>query len=229
MIYDILTLFPLMFEGTLNQSILKIAQEKKAIEINVYNIRDFTHDKHRQVDDYPYGGGSGMLLKPEPIFEAVDYLIQKRGKKGKVILFTPQGDTFNQKEAYGLVEEDNLILICGHYEGVDDRVRQELVDKEISIGDYILTGGELPAMVLVDTVTRLIPGVLGNYNSIKDETFSDSLFEYPQYTRPAVFRGLKVPEVLLSGNHKEITKWRRDEAIKRTREKRPELLNLPGE
>lgn len=219
---DILTLFPESFENILNISILKRAREKGLVEIQIFNIRDFSHDKHKRVDDYPYGGGTGLVLKPEPLFNAIEHI---KNKDSKVIYLSPQGKVYNQKLAYLLSKEKHLILLCGHYEGVDQRVIDHLVDEEISIGDYILTGGELPAMVLIDSIVRLIPGVLGSFESIMNESFSEGLLEYPQYTRPRVYRDLKVPEILLSGNHGEIKKWRRKKAIEKTFRVRPELMS----
>lgn len=219
---DVLTLFPGMFTGPLHESIIKKARENGLVEIDIHNIRDWTSDKHRTADDKPFGGGPGMVMKPEPIFQAIDYLVSK-GKADRVILLSPQGKRLTQALAVELAGESHLILICGHYEGVDERVRS-LVTDEISIGDYILTGGELPAMILIDAITRLVPGVVGDSNSINEETFSDGLLEYPQYTRPAVYRGLKVPEVLLSGNHKRIQQWRKAQALKKTCCLRPDLM-----
>jgi len=222
---DIITIFPKMFEPILNESIIKRAQNKGRVRIFVHDLRDHTLNKHRKVDDRPFGGGSGMVMCPEPIFKAVEVLKSKvKSKKAKVILLTPQGKRLTQEVAKRLAKYKHLILICGHYEGIDERVRQHLVDREISIGDYVLTGGELPAMVLVDSLVRLLPGVLGDKNSLKFESFEGNLLEYPHYTRPAVFRGMRVPEILLSGNHKTIEAWRKKEALKRTSQKRPDLL-----
>jgi len=224
---DIITIFPEMFEPVLGESIVMRGRKKGKVRISVHDLRDYTLDKHRKVDDRPFGGGSGMVLSAEPIFRAVEHIRKKSrtGKKRtKIVLLSPQGKTLTQKLAKGLAKEGHLILICGHYEGVDERVRRHLVDEEISIGDYVLTGGELPAMVLVDAVVRLLPGVLGDKNSLNFESFECNLLEYPHYTRPADFRGLKVPAVLLSGDHKNIELWRRQEALKRTKERRPELL-----
>ncbi len=225
---DIVTIFPGMFEPILNESIIKRAQSKGKVKISVHNLRDYTLDKHRKVDDRTFGGGSGMVMGPEPIFRAAEALrgkMQKLAKaKGRVILLSPQGRKLNQGIAKRLAGYKHLILICGHYEGVDERVREHLVDEEISIGDYVLTGGELPAMVLLDCVVRLIPGVLGDKNSLNFESFEGNLLEYPQYTRPANFRGMHVPDVLLSGDHTKIESWRRRQALKRTRESRPDLL-----
>jgi tRNA (guanine37-N1)-methyltransferase len=191
------------------------------VEINTVDLRDFTHDNHKTVDDKPYGGGAGMLMKPEPLFEAVESL---KSSKAKVLLTSPSGEPFTQKMAHELANEEHLIVICGHYEGVDERVRQVLVDRDISIGDYVLTSGNLPAMVIVDAVTRLLPGALGSPESEIDESFEDGLLEYPQYTRPAEYRGYRVPEVLLSGNHRQIAEWRRQESERRTGIVRPDLM-----
>ncbi len=222
---DILTLFPKMFLGPMNESILKKAKAKGLVEINIHNLRDFAKDKHRTCDDKPFGGGPGMVMKPEPIFEAVDYLKSKiKNQKSKIVLLSPQGRRLTQSLAERLSKYKHLILICGHYEGVDERVRLYLAQDEISIGDYILTGGELAAMVLIDCVVRLIPGVLGNERSAIMESFRDGLLDYPQYSRPAVFRGMKVPSELLSGDHDAIRRWRAKEALKRTRKRRPDLL-----
>ena len=197
--------------------------EKGIVEINTVDLRDFTHDNHKTVDDKPYGGGAGMLMKPEPLFEAVESL---KSSKAKVLLTSPSGEPFTQKMAHELANEEHLIVICGHYEGVDERVRQVLVDRDISIGDYVLTSGNLPAMVIVDAVTRLLPGALGSPESEIDESFEDGLLEYPQYTRPADYRGYRVPEVLLSGNHRQIAEWRRQESERRTGIVRPDLMKL---
>ena len=220
---DILTLFPQMLQGPFSSSILKRAIDHKLVSINIHNIRDYTYDKHHTVDDYAYGGGAGMVLKPEPIFEAVES-IKKQGV-GPIILLTPQGRLFSQQIAKEFSTYSHLILICGRYEGVDERVREHLVTDEISIGDYVLSGGELVAMVVVDAVVRLLPGVLGSEASLADDSHVDGLLEYPQYTRPAVYRGWSVPEVLLSGDHAQIASWRRKQAIQRTQERRPELLD----
>lgn len=219
---DILTLFPNMFTGVLNESILKKAQEKQAVSINVVNFREFADNKHQTVDDYPYGGGAGMVLKPQPIFDAVAHLTKEND--ARIILLCPQGERYTQKKAEELAKESHLILICGHYEGYDERIREHLVTDEISIGDYVLTGGELGAMVIVDSVVRLLPGVLGNEASSVHDSFSSGLLEHPQYTRPADFRGLKVPDVLLSGNHRLIDEWRQKESLRRTFLRRPDLL-----
>ncbi|WP_169712545.1 tRNA (guanosine(37)-N1)-methyltransferase TrmD [Parageobacillus galactosidasius] len=224
---DILTLFPNMFTGVFNESILKKAQEKKAVSLNVINFRDFADNKHKTVDDYPYGGGAGMVLKPQPIFDAVAH-VTKHSEYPRIILLCPQGERYTQKKAEELAKEDHLVLICGHYEGYDERIREYLVTDEISIGDYVLTGGELGAMVIVDSVVRLLPGVLGNEASPVHDSFSSGLLEHPHYTRPADFRGMKVPEVLLSGNHRLIEEWREKQSLKRTFLRRPDLLeNYP--
>lgn len=225
--FDILTLFPEMFKSPFDSSLLKKAQEKGLIEIAVHDIRDYTEDRHRMTDDYPYGGGSGMVMKVEPIARALEDVIRER-RAAKVILLTPQGKVFNQIMAEELSACSRIVLICGRYEGVDERVRDYLVDEEISIGDYVLTGGELPAMVIVDAVSRLVSGVLGNCNSAATDSFSTGLLEYPQYTRPADFRGWKVPEVLLSGNHRVIDAWRRGESLRKTALRRPDLLSKAG-
>jgi tRNA (guanine37-N1)-methyltransferase len=219
---DILTLFPQMFQGMFEAGIMKRAIEQKLISVGVYNIRDYTHDKHHTADDYPYGGGAGMVLKPEPIFEAVESI--EREANTPIILLSPQGRLFSQKVAQELASYSQLVLICGHYEGVDERVREHLASDEISIGDYVLSGGELAAMVVIDSVFRLVPGVLGSEASPLDDSHVGGLLEYPQYTRPASYRGWPVPEVLLSGNHAQIDSWRRGQAIRRTYKQRPELL-----
>ncbi|MFC4404601.1 tRNA (guanosine(37)-N1)-methyltransferase TrmD [Gracilibacillus xinjiangensis] len=221
---DILSLFPEMFEGVFRSSILKKAYEKQFFSYNFVNFRDFADNKHNKVDDYPYGGGAGMVLKPQPIFDAIDTIETDETKKPRIILMCPQGETFTQKKAEELAREDHLIFICGHYEGYDERIRTNLVTDEISIGDYVLTGGELGAMVVIDSVVRLIPGVLGNDDSAVEDSFSTGLLEHPHYTRPAEFRGIKVPDVLLSGNHAHINEWRRKESLRRTYLRRPDLL-----
>jgi tRNA (guanine37-N1)-methyltransferase len=210
-----------MFAGPLDESIIKRARLKGLLDLKIHDLRDWTHDRHRTVDDRPFGGGPGMLLKPEPLFEAIESL---RREKTRVILFSPAGRKFDQAIARELAQQEDLLLVTGHYEGFDERVRETLVDDELSIGDYVLTNGALPAMVVVDAVTRLLPGALGDDESSHDESFSAGLLEYPQYTRPADFRGMKVPEILLSGNHAEIEKWRREQARLRTKERRPDLL-----
>ena len=223
---DILTLFPEMLASPFNSGILKRATERNLVSINLYNIRDYTHDRHHTADDYPHGGGQGMVLKPEPIFEAVETIKTESAVQGEipVILLTPQGRLFSQKIAQELSNHDHLMLICGHYEGVDERVHEYLATDEISIGDYVLTGGELPAMVIVNAVVRLLPGVLGDELSPLEDSHANGLLEYPQYTRPAAFRGWPVPEVLLSGDHARIAKWRREQIILRTLQRRPDLL-----
>jgi tRNA (guanine37-N1)-methyltransferase len=222
---DIITIFPKMFEPVLNESIVRRAQKKNKVKIYIHNLRDYTLDKHKKVDDRPFGGGSGMVMGAEPIFRAVEYISSKfKVQSSKIILLCPQGKKLTQKVAKRLARNSRLILICGHYEGVDERVRGKLIDEEISIGDYVLTGGELPAMVLVDCLVRLIPGVLGDKNSLNFESFEGNLLEYPQYTRPANFRGFRVPAILLSGDHQKIETWRKGEALKRTKESRPDLL-----
>ena len=221
---DILTLFPDMFPGVLNSSILNRAREKDKFNYNVINFREYTDHKHEKVDDYPYGGGAGMVLTAQPIFDAVDAVTKNKSTKPRIILMCPQGEPYNQKKAEKLAQEDHLIFICGHYEGYDERIREYLVTDEISIGDYILTGGELGAMVVVDSIVRLLPDVLGNEQSAPEDSFSTGLLEHPHYTRPADFRGMTVPDVLLSGNHANIETWRRQQSLKRTYERRPELL-----
>jgi tRNA (guanine37-N1)-methyltransferase len=222
---DVLSLFPEMFGGVFGASILKKALEKQAVHFNIVNFRDFADNKHQAVDDYPYGGGAGMVLKPQPIFDAVTALTeQTEGKSPRIILLCPQGERYSQKKAEELANEEHLIFICGHYEGYDERIREHLVTDEISIGDYVLTGGELGAMVVVDSVVRLLPEVLGNEESHKKDSFSTGLLEHPHYTRPADFRGMKVPETLLSGNHKHIEQWRTKEALRRTYLRRPDLF-----
>ncbi|MEH7514784.1 tRNA (guanosine(37)-N1)-methyltransferase TrmD [Gottfriedia acidiceleris] len=221
---DFLTLFPEMFEGVLNSSILKKAQEKEAVKFRCVNFRDFSTNKHSNVDDYPYGGGAGMVLAPQPIFDAVDELVSKSENKPRIVLLCPQGERFSQRKAEELAKEEHLIFICGHYEGYDERIREHVVTDEISIGDYVLTGGELGAMVIADSVVRLLPGVLGNTTSKNEDSFSTGLLEHPHYTRPADFRGHKVPDVLLSGNHALIEEWRTKQSFKRTITRRPDLL-----
>ncbi len=224
---DFLTLFPPLFEQQFKTGIFQRAIDNGLLEVYIYNIRDFTHDKHHITDDYPYGGGAGMILKPEPVFEAVEQIIEGETQKDEepsIILMTPQGRLFSQAVARELSSKNHLILICGHYEGVDERIREHLATDEISIGDYILSGGEPAAIVVSDAIARLIPGVLGSEESLKDDSHTDRLLEYPQYTRPEVFRGWQVPEVLVSGNHARIAEWRRRQSILRTLERRPELL-----
>jgi tRNA (guanine37-N1)-methyltransferase len=218
---DVLTLFPGMFAGPLDESIIKRARQAGLLDLNIHNLRDYAHDRHKTVDDRPFGGGPGMLLKPEPIFEAVEAIGREHTR---VVLLSPSGRPFSQALARELSAVHDMLLISGHYEGFDERIREQLADDEISIGDYVLTNGALPAMVIIDAVTRLLPGVLGDDQSVEEESFSDGLLEYPQYTRPAEFRGLGVPEVLLSGNHAEIAKWRAEHARLRTQQRRPDLL-----
>jgi len=220
--FDIITIFPEMFSPVLNESIVKRAQAKKKIVIHIHDLRDYTDDKHRKVDDRPFGGGPGMVMMAQPIMDAVKKIRGRR--KASVILLCPTGTPFTQQKAKKLAKVKNLILICGHYEGVDERVAAQIIDESISIGDYVLTGGELPAMILLDCITRLIPGVLGKAESLTDESFEHNLLDYPHYTRPANFRGKKVPDVLLSGNHSAVNKWRKDQAHNRTKKKRPDLL-----
>jgi tRNA (guanine37-N1)-methyltransferase len=218
---DVLTLFPAMFAGPLDESIIQRARTNGVLDLKVTNLRDYTHDRHKTVDDRPFGGGPGMLLKPEPVFEAVESLARE---KTRVILLSPSGRQFNQAAARELAREEHLLLVCGSYEGFDERIREALADDELSIGDYVLTNGALPAMVIIDAVTRLLPGVLGDDQSSQEESFSHGLLEYPHYTRPAEFRGMKVPEVLMGGNHAEIAKWRLEQARLRTQSQRPDLL-----
>jgi tRNA (guanine37-N1)-methyltransferase len=218
---DVLTLFPAMFAGPLDESIVKRARAKGLLDLAIVNLRDYTHDRHKTVDDRPFGGGPGMVLKPEPIFEAVEKLATD---STRVLLMSPSGRKFDQALARELAQEKHLLLISGSYEGVDERVIETLVDDEVSIGDFVLTNGALPAMLIVDAVTRLLPGALGDDESSADESFSHGLLEYPHYTRPAEFRGMKVPEVLLNGHHAEIAKWRKEQAKLRTKARRPDLL-----
>ena len=224
---DILTLFPEICRAPLSESMMKRAQENKIVDLRIHNLRDWTTDKHHIVDDAPFGGGQGMVMKPEPIFAAVEELQQSaiKNQKPKIILMSPGGRRLDQKLTTELSKESHLIVICGHYEGVDHRVIEHIVDLEISIGDYVLTNGAIAAVVLVDAVARLLPGVLGHEQSAHDDSFSAGLLEAPQYTRPAEFRGWKIPEVLLSGNHAEIAKWRKEQALKRTKQNRPDLLD----
>lgn len=221
--FYVLTLFPDMIMDGLRTSITGRAMEAGLIHIEAVNIRDFTKDKHKHVDDYPYGGGAGMVMQAEPVYNVYQYLCEKTGKKLKVIYMTPQGRTFTQKVAEEFAVEDDLVLLCGHYEGIDERVLELIVTDYVSIGDFVLTGGELPAMAIIDTVSRLVPGVLNNDDSAEIESFHDDLLEYPQYTRPVEFMGKKVPDVLLSGHHKNIEAWRLEQSISRTKERRPDL------
>jgi tRNA (guanine37-N1)-methyltransferase len=218
---DVLTLFPAMFAGPLDESIIKRARQAGLLDLQLHQLRDWTHDRHKTVDDRPFGGGPGMLLKPEPIFAAVESL---QREKTRVVLMSPSGRKFTQAIARDLAQQEHLLIVTGHYEGFDERIREALADDELSIGDYVLTNGALPAMVVIDTVTRLLPGVLGDDASATEESFSHGLLEYPQWTRPAEFRGMKVPDVLVSGNHAEIAKWRAEQARQRTQEQRPDLL-----
>ena len=218
---DILTLFPKMFEGVLGESIIKRAQNKGKVSIKVHNLRDWSKEKHKKVDDKPFGGGPGMVIKPQPLFDAIDDL---KSSSSRIILLTPQGKTLNQAVARKLSKFKHLILVCGHYEGIDERFRKKAVAEEISLGDFILTGGEIPAIALIDCIVRLIPGVVGDKSSLEFESFTSGLLEYPQYTRPALYRRLKVPEILLSGDHKRIEQWRKAMALKKTRRKRPDMF-----
>ncbi len=220
---DILTLFPEMFE-VLDTSIIGRAKQNNILEFRVINIRDFSTDKHKHVDDYPYGGGNGMVIKPDVVYNAYEYVVKELTYKPTVIYLTPKGTTLTNKVAKQIANLEHVILLCGHYEGIDQRVLDEIVDMEISIGDYVLTGGELPALVLIDTVSRFVKGVLKE-GSADNETFENGLLEYPQYTRPEIFHGVKVPDVLISGNHQEIDKWKNEQSIKLTQEKRIDLLN----
>lgn len=221
---DILTIFPEMFAGPFSESMIRIAQDKGLVRINLVSPRDFTADRHRTVDDSPYGGGPGMVMKPEPIFRAVRSLTAGNGPRPRTILLSPQGRVFNQSLAEALAAQEHLIFICGRYEGIDERVRQKLVDEEISLGDFVLTGGELACMIVVDATIRLLPGVLGNLDSATSDSFREGILDYPAYTRPEDFEGLRVPDVLLSGNHERIRCWRRKEALRQTLLKRPDLL-----
>lgn len=228
MIIKVMTLFPEMFSGPLDDSMIQRAKEKNIVDLEYINIRDYADNKHKKVDDYPYGGGPGMVMAPQPIFDCYNQIVKATGLKGgerpRVIYLSPKGEIFNQRVAIELSKEKFIIMLCGHYEGVDQRVIDEIVTDEISIGDYVLTGGEIPAMVLIDSITRLLPGVLSQSQCYEDETFYSGLLEYPQYTRPASFRGLEVPGVLISGNHKKIDEWRRKESLRLTYKRRPELL-----
>ncbi len=221
---DVLTLFPRMFKSPLDCSILKRAQEASLVEITITDIRDFAADSYRKVDDKPYGGGPGMVMMPDPVFDCFEHVQKLSPEKGRVILLTPQGQRFDQKKAHELSREKRLILIAGKYEGFDERIRIGLDAEQISIGDYVLNGGELAAMVIVDAVVRLLPGALGDEDSTKEDSFSEGLLEYPQYTRPEVFRGMKVPDILLSGDHAKVAQWRKQQALERTKKWRPDLL-----
>ena len=227
--FDIITAFPSMFEGPLSQSIVKRARERGLVEVRLHDLRDYALDRHRKIDDPPYGGGGGMVLLPGPLFAAVETIRERhQAAPSRTVLLCPQGTRYDQEQARRLSEYRRLILICGHYEGVDERVREHLADESISIGDYVLTGGEIPALVLVDSLTRLVPGALGDDDAAARDTFSQEGFDYPQYTRPADFRGLTVPEVLLSGNHERIAAWRKTRALEETARKRPDLLTPRG-
>lgn len=221
---DVLSLFPDMFSNVFNASIMKKAQDNQAVSFGVTDFRAFTENKHNKVDDYPFGGGAGMVLMPQPIFSAVDHLTKKTEDKPRVIMMTPQGKTFNQSVAESLSKEKHLIFLCGHYEGFDERVREALVTDELSLGDYVLTGGELASMVMIDSIVRLLPGVLGNHESAVTDSFSHGLLEHPHYTRPRDFAGRGVPDVLLSGDHAKVEEWRHRESLRRTYERRPDLL-----
>ena len=221
--FHILTLFPEMVMDGLNTSIIGRAIEAGLLEINAVNIRDYSTNKHMKVDDYPYGGGAGLVMQPEPVYRAYENLTKDMKKKPRVVYLTPQGTTFHQEMAKELAKEEELVFLCGHYEGIDERVLEEIVTDYVSIGDYVLTGGELPAMVMIDSISRLVPGVLHNDDSAGDESFENGLLEYPQYTRPSVFLDKEVPEVLLSGHHENIRKWRHEQSVKRTKERRPDL------
>ena len=224
MFFDILTLFPEMFAGPFGESIIGRAQAQELLDINLVDIRDYTEDKHHTADDYPYGGGAGMVLKPEPVFRAVEDIKSQRSKQAPVIFLTPQGKRLEQDMIKNYSRQPGLTLLCGHYEGIDERIRDSLVDEEISIGDYVLTGGELPAMVFVDAVARMLPGVLGDEQSRIEDSFYQGLLDHPQYTRPREYNDLEVPQVLLSGNHAKIDRWRKKQALKRTYLRRPDLL-----
>lgn len=221
--FDIITIFPEMFRGVFESGIVGRAVEKRLIAINVHDLREYTSDRHRQVDDRPFGGGAGMVMKPEPLFRAVE-TISSRVPGALKLLLSPQGELFSQQTAARLARQSALVLVCGRYEGVDERVVEHLIDEEVSIGDYVLTGGEIPAMVVIDAVTRLVPGALGCEQSAEQESFVEGLFDHPQYTRPADYRGMKVPDVLVSGNHAEIERWRRQKAVEKTARRRPDLL-----
>lgn len=222
---DVLTLFPEMFDGVFGASILGKAREKGLVALQAVNFRNYANNKHNTVDDYPYGGGGGMVLKPEPVFSAVEDLSVEPGVKPRVVLMCPQGETFTQRKAEELSKDSHIVLICGHYEGYDERIREHLVTDEISIGDYVLTGGEIPAMTVIDSVVRLLPGVLGNESSAVTDSYSTGLLEHPHYTRPPEFRGWSVPEVLISGHHGRIEGWRREQSLLRTLKRRPDLLD----
>lgn len=222
--YHVMTLFPQMILDGLNTSIIGRAIENKLITLEAIDIRDFSTNKHKKVDDYPYGGGAGMVMQAEPVYGAYQHVLNKIGKKPRVVFLTPQGKVFNQEIASDLSKEEDLVFLCGHYEGIDERVLEEIVTDHISIGDYVLTGGELPAMVMIDAISRLVPGVLNNEVSAEFESFQDNLLEYPQYSRPVEWMGKKVPDVLMSGHHGNVEKWRREQSLLRTAKRRPDLL-----
>lgn len=221
--FYVMTLFPELIQGVAKESILGRAEKAGVISVEAVNFRDYSKDKHHHVDDYPYGGGAGMLIKPEPVYDCYEDLVKRIGKKPRVLYMTPQGKVFNQEMAKEFAKEEDLVMLCGHYEGIDERVLEEIVTDYVSIGDYVLTGGELPSLVMIDAIARNVPGVL-SAGSAEVESFSDGLLEYPQYTRPETFHGKKVPEILLSGHHENVAKWQREESIKRTLRLRPDLL-----
>jgi tRNA (guanine37-N1)-methyltransferase len=229
---DVVTIFPDMFDNVIEFGVLKEAFKKNICQLNIYNLRDFSNYKHGRVDDRPYGGGPGMVLMPEPIDNAITFIKKKnkinKKERQKTVLLSPRGEKLNQNKLKYLSNLENIILICGRYEGVDERVKDSLIDSEISIGDYVLTGGEIPAMVIIDGAIRLLPGVVGKEESLKSESFEDNLLDYPQYTRPPVFKGMDVPKILLSGNHKDIQKWRKEKSLEITRIKRPDLIDKDG-
>ena len=228
--FHIMTLFPEIFNSYMDESIMKTAVEKGIIEVHIYNIRDFSNNKHKKVDDYPFGGGAGMVMTPQPIYDTYKYIITTHNiNNPSVIYLTPKGKVYNQSMAKQMSLKEDIILLCGHYEGIDERIIDLIVTDEISIGDYVLTGGELPALIMIDSISRLIPGVLNQEESFEEESFKDNLLEYPHYTRPRDFEGLKVPEVLLSGNHKKIDEWRREESIRITKERRFDLYKKSNE
>jgi tRNA (guanine37-N1)-methyltransferase len=226
--FDVVTIFPRMFDAPLAEGVVARGIQAGLVDVVVHDLRDFTTDRHRVVDDVPYGGGPGMVLKPEPLFRAVDHIREARGNPGAVILTSPQGRTLTQADATRLASLEHVVVLCGRYEGVDERVREHVATEEISIGDYVLSGGELAAMVIIDVVSRLVPGVVGDERSVDEDSFSRGLLDHPHYTRPAEYRGWAVPEVLLSGHHREIERWRRNEALRRTLERRPEMLHGEG-
>ncbi|HCQ5612618.1 TPA: tRNA (guanosine(37)-N1)-methyltransferase TrmD [Clostridioides difficile] len=228
--FHIMTLFPEIFNSYMDESIMKRAVEKGIIEVHIYNIRDFSNNKHKKVDDYPFGGGAGMVMTPQPIYDTYKHIITTHNiNNPSVIYLTPKGKVYNQSMAKQMYLKEDIILLCGHYEGIDERIIDLIVTDEISIGDYVLTGGELPALIMIDSISRLIPGVLNQEESFEEESFKDNLLEYPHYTRPRDFEGLKVPEVLLSGNHKKIDEWRREESIRITKERRFDLYKKSNE